>query len=358
MLWCWEINFWFDTYFYDLIAQPRIGLDQRAIFQFWKAIDKRAGFILQHRRGLFLIVKIQPVSEQSAAWKRDSTSSLPPTKLTAGATMEAFVQVEKDVATFEPQDSPIAYENPNFIFVDLTAEAREAHYKTTAAFSFGIYTLFGTEKSNDGELCKDYSSWLRLESLEVWLKALTYERCQRLWSRRIHVDSGRETSRASDITILLFSEKHVPAWPLSQNKEQNFKMQIQQAQESIQVEQNKSNRKGPTLRDIVTKGPVFLNQLKTFILFEVVRPLKVNKWLNARARNLTQIPNISRRHCTSKELQSFCIVKRMGYQLQVGPLRSLRGYSMETGSEARALRAVPYTKESVQDHGRRTLTAA
>lgn len=81
--------------------------------------------------------------------------------------MEGSRKVEEKVATFKPQDYLNAYEEPDPISPDLTADGQEAHRKISTAFGDEIYAVFSSGNSTDEEIRTDFISKFRPHALKV-----------------------------------------------------------------------------------------------------------------------------------------------------------------------------------------------
>lgn len=124
------------------------------------------------------------------------------------------------------------------------------------AFDDEAYDVFSSGNETGEELWTDFISPFRSHSLGTGTKDLTYKRCQLLRSRGIHVDSGRETSQAMELTILLFCEAHISAREVTQNQEPGPDTPMTQKHEGIQEKEYKPIDKASTLTNRRDNAPL------------------------------------------------------------------------------------------------------
>lgn len=125
-----------------------------------------------------------------------------------GSSLIGNAHTSKELCEYDAH--PNAFEDPDPANTFIPPDALEAHNKIIAAFEDKMYDAVLSGSSSGKEAWLDFISIFRPQSLQVCAKGLTYKCGQLLRSCGVHVDSGRETSRAEFLKRLLLRKKHIP----------------------------------------------------------------------------------------------------------------------------------------------------
>lgn len=113
----------------------------------------------------------------------------------------------------DPEPYPTAYEDPDPVCVEMSAQEITAYNRALSVFAEKIFVVFSSENRWIEELWINFISKFHPHSVRSWLKGITYRWCKIFWTKGVHVKNGRETSRAEALVKIIFRNSHMRGLP-------------------------------------------------------------------------------------------------------------------------------------------------
>lgn len=85
--------------------------------------------------------------------------------------------------------------------------------KALSSFTEKMILLFSSQDEWERELWMDLIYTFHPHSIRSWPRGLTYKPCKMLRTKGVHVDNGREKSRAEALVRILFRKIHIQSLP-------------------------------------------------------------------------------------------------------------------------------------------------